>query len=353
MAAHRKSRQRPLSGGTARTAATLALAGAATATALEGSSHAEPAYTPSQVKAKIDKLYREAEVATEKYNGVKEEAGKARTSLARLQDEAARETDHLNTHRRALGTAATAQYRHGTVAPAGVQLALSSDPDQYLERARLADRAGAVHAATVKGAQHQRRELDQLRADADEQLDRLRSLQAELRRHKATVTGKLKEAERQLARLTAQERAAYTATDGHVDAGTGAASRTALPAIGNVPAPNARAAQAVAFAYRAIGSPYVWGAAGPNTFDCSGLAQAAWKAAGVSLPRTTYTQIGAGTRIPRSQLAPGDLVFFYSGISHVGIYIGDGHMIHAPRTGTTIRSAPIDQMPFAGATRPA
>ncbi|MYV56206.1 C40 family peptidase, partial [Streptomyces sp. SID3212] len=117
-------------------------------------------------------------------------------------------------------------------------------------------------------------------------------------------------------------------------------------------APSSRAAAAVAFAYAAIGKPYVWGATGPGSFDCSGLTQAAWSAAGVSLPRTTYTQINAGQRVPRSQLAPGDLVFFYSGISHVGIYVGDGKMIHAPRTGTNVRIAPIDQMPFAGATRP-
>ncbi|MEU9489518.1 C40 family peptidase, partial [Streptomyces decoyicus] len=114
-----------------------------------------------------------------------------------------------------------------------------------------------------------------------------------------------------------------------------------------------RAARAVAFAYAALGKPYVWGATGPSAFDCSGLTQAAWKAGGVALPRTTYTQISSGPRVDRSQLAPGDLVFFYSGISHVGLYVGDGKMIHAPHPGAPVRIAPIDQMPFAAATRPA
>jgi cell wall-associated NlpC family hydrolase len=95
----------------------------------------------------------------------------------------------------------------------------------------------------------------------------------------------------------------------------------------------------------------VWGATGPNAFDCSGLTQAAYRSAGISLPRTTYSQINAGPRIPRSQLQPGDLVFFYSGISHVGLYIGNGEMIHAPNPSAPVRIAPIDQMPFAGATR--
>lgn len=97
----------------------------------------------------------------------------------------------------------------------------------------------------------------------------------------------------------------------------------------------------------------MWGATGPGSFDCSGLTQAAWRAAGVSLPRTTYTQINAGQRISRDQLAPGDLVFFYSGVTHVGMYVGNGQMIHAPRPGSTVRLAPVDSMPWAGASRPA
>ncbi|PJT47746.1 hypothetical protein CWI85_26320, partial [Streptomyces albidoflavus] len=129
------------------------------------------------------------------------------------------------------------------------------------------------------------------------------------------------------------------------------AAASAAPAAGAVKAPNSRAAQAIAFAHTAIGKPYVWGATGPNAFDCSGLTQAAWRAAGISLPRTTYTQINAGQRVSRSQLAPGDLVFFYSSISHVGLYIGNGQMIHAPNPNAPVRVAPISEMPFAGATR--
>ncbi|MFD3542898.1 C40 family peptidase, partial [Streptomyces sp. NPDC058662] len=128
-----------------------------------------------------------------------------------------------------------------------------------------------------------------------------------------------------------------------------AAPRSAPPP----PSDGSRAARAVSFAHGAIGKPYVWGATGPGSFDCSGLTQAAWRTAGVSLPRTTYTQINAGRRVARDQLAPGDLVFFYSGVTHVGLYIGNGQMIHAPRPGSTVRVAPIDSMPWAGASRPA
>ncbi|NBE53446.1 C40 family peptidase [Streptomyces boluensis] len=347
MAAHRKPRHRSLSGHTARTAATLALATAATGTALEGTGHAEPQLTTAQVKAEVDRLYHEAEVATEKYNGVRERAEAAEERVDELQDEAARRTERLNSARTGLGSAATAQYRTSGIAP-GLQLALDSDPENYLERALLADRAGSRQAVVIERVEGQLRALDGLRAAADRKSGELRAHRARLRDHKKDINRKLDSAKRLLDRLTAAERARIT--DGmHGGSASGRVSRD-LPR-GPVKAPTARAAQAVAYAYDAIGSPYVWGATGPDSFDCSGLTQAAYRAAGVSLPRTTYTQINAGQRVSRSELAPGDLVFFYSGISHVGLYVGNGKMIHAPNPNAPVRIAPVDSMPFSGATR--
>lgn len=346
MAAHRKPKQRPYTGSAARTAATLALAGAATAAALPGSAHADPAPTPAQVKAEVDRLYREAEVATERYNGAKVKAAATEKSVDALRDEAARRTERLNTAREALGSYAAAQYRSGGLDPA-VQLALSSDPDQYLQRASYVERAGEQRATEVRTVRRQVADVAQVRAEAAGRLTELASRQAALKKHKATVRTKLAEARELLARLSPADRAAYDASEG----GRGGAHADRGAPRGSAQAPNARAAAAVAFAYTALGKPYVWGATGPSSFDCSGLTQAAYRAAGVSLPRTTYTQIEAGTRVSRSELAPGDLVFFYSGISHVGLYIGNGQMIHAPRPGAPVRVAPIDQMPFAGATR--
>ncbi|MEU9091119.1 NlpC/P60 family protein [Streptomyces sp. NPDC048428] len=346
MAAHRKPKQRPYTGSAARTAATLALAGAATAAALPGSAHADPAPTPAQVKAEVDRLYREAEVATEQYNGAKVKAAATAKSVDALRDEAARRTDRLNTARDALGSYAAAQYRSGGIDPA-VQLALSSDPDQYLQRASYVERAGERRATEVRAVQRQVADVAQVRAEAAGQLTELAARQAALQKHKATVRTKLAEARQLLARLSPAERASYDASEG----GRGDAHAGRSAPRGSAQAPNARAAEAVAFAYTALGKPYVWGATGPSSFDCSGLTQAAYRSAGVSLPRTTYTQINAGRRVSRSELAPGDLVFFYSGVTHVGLYIGNGQMIHAPRPGAPVRVAPIDQMPFAGATR--
>ncbi|WP_433402186.1 NlpC/P60 family protein [Streptomyces sp. CA-146814] len=366
--AHRKPKQRPFSGPAARTAATLALAGAATATSATeaGAAPAEPAPTAAQVRAKVDRLYHDAEVATEKYNGAKEKETAARKAVDTLADEAARRTDRLNTARHTLGSMATAQYRTGALDPA-VQLALSSDPDSYLERAAHLDRAGDRQASLLSGIRRQLSGIARVKARADRETEALAARRAELREHRTAIHTKLADARRLLATLTAEERAAYeraadaahgggpaTSAD-RAGAGT-QADRSTAHADRSAPrspvaAPNSRAARAVSFAHGAIGKPYVWGATGPNAFDCSGLTQAAWQAAGVSLPRTTYTQINAGQRVSRSELAPGDLVFFYSGISHVGLYIGGGQMIHAPRPGAPVRIAPIDQMPFAGATR--
>ncbi|WLW52787.1 NlpC/P60 family protein [Streptomyces sp. YU58] len=352
MAAHRKPRQRSTGGTTARTAATIALAGAATATGFDGTGHAEPNLTPTQVKAKVDKLYQEAEAATEKYNGAKEKAKTAETRLATLQDEAARRTEKLNSAREALGSMAAAQYRDGGLDPA-LHLALSSDPDRYLDGAEFVERAGTRQASSVASVRKQLREIEQLRGAAHIELTSLKSRQAELRKHRTTITGKLDSARRLLSQLTAEERARLTESDTARASRTSTGARDGLmaPSSATTQAPNSRAAAAVSYAYSKLGSPYVWGATGPDAFDCSGLIQAAYRSAGVSLPRTTYAQIGAGQRVSRSELLPGDLVFFYSGISHVGLYVGNGQMVHAPNPSAPVRVAPISEMPFAGATR--
>ncbi|MDQ0405866.1 NlpC/P60 family protein [Streptomyces sp. NPDC000349] len=349
MGTHRRPRQRVTGGGRARTAATITLAGAATATGLGGTGHADPQPTAAQVRAKVDKLYQQAEVATEKYNGAKEKADAAEERLEKLRDQTARKEDRLNSAREALGSVAAAQYRSGGLDPA-LQLALSADPDRYLDNAAFVERAGSRQTAAVGRVRKELRDIERLRGAARVELTSLTSRRAELKRHRETVTGKLETARRLLSRLTAEERTRSGQGTGDRASRSSAGDRQPLSAP-SAQAPNSRAAAAVAYAYQKLGSPYVWGATGPDAFDCSGLTQAAYRAAGASLPRTTYAQIDAGRRVARSELLPGDLVFFYSGISHVGIYVGKGQMIHAPNPSAPVRVAPVDQMPFAGAAR--
>ncbi|KUJ66981.1 hypothetical protein ACZ90_31675 [Streptomyces albus subsp. albus] len=368
MASHRKPKRRPLTGGTGRTvrtAATLALAGAATAaTASAGTAQAEPRLTPEQVRAKVAQYHQEAEEVTERYNGASERADAARTTYESLRDEAARKTLRLNAARNALGSYATAQYRTNALSPA-LQVAFAGRPGAFLDRASAAERAADRQGSTVARVVRQIRGLKQVRAEAGGRLAELNRSRTELARHKHIIEAKLAAADRLLRRLTVEQRhraladggASGPAAGGGAHFGGAPDGGTAGEALGHLltpaAAPSGRAALAVSYAYGALGKPYVWGATGPSGYDCSGLVQAAWKAAGVGLPRTTYTQINSGTRVSRSQLAPGDLVFFYSGVSHVGLYIGDGRMIHAPHPGAPVRIAPINQMPFSGAVRPA
>ncbi|MYW31812.1 NlpC/P60 family protein, partial [Streptomyces sp. SID2119] len=200
--AHRKPKQRPFTGPAARTAATLALAGAATATSATGAgaAPAEPAPTAAQVRAKVDRLYHDAEVATEKYNGAKEKEAAATKAVDALADEAARRTDRLNTARHTLGSMATAQYRTGALDPA-VQLALSSDPDSYLERAAHLDRAGDRQASLLSSIRRQLSGIARVKARADQETEALAARRAELDKHRTAIRTKLADARSLLATL--------------------------------------------------------------------------------------------------------------------------------------------------------
>lgn len=126
-----------------------------------------------------------------------------------------------------------------------------------------------------------------------------------------------------------------------------------LPAVPASYANNSsKGAIALAYAKRQVGKPYVFGAEGPNSFDCSGLTQTAWKQVGISLPRLSYDQIRVGTRISKSDLRPGDLVYFYRGRAHVALYAGNGMVLHAPRPGKVVQYIKMSYMPFNGASRP-
>lgn len=328
--------------GATRTAVTLAVAGAVSASALTESGHAATRPTAREVKERVDDLYRQAETATQEYDGVSARAAVLRREVSDLQDQLARRTRRTEEIRDDLGRVAAAQYRSGGFDPT-LRLMLSADPSRYLSEAGMVERVDSREAAAVSTLAARARQDQALRDQAAGDLATLTADEHRLAADRRAVEGRLGAARRLLSRLTSRQRAAVA---GGADAVPGSAA--AVPG-----APGRRAAEAVAFAYAQLGKPYVWGATGPAGYDCSGLTQASWAAAGVALPRTTYTQIDAGTRVPESRLEPGDLVFYYAGISHVGIYVGDGRIIHAPHPGAPVQLAPVGEMPFMGATRPA
>ncbi|MFF1446963.1 NlpC/P60 family protein [Streptomyces sp. NPDC058274] len=338
MASHRRPKQ------PSRTRVTVLTTAAAAAVALSSqAANAAPSEKPSkdEVKSKVDKLYEEAEKATEKYNGAKEKQDKLEKQIGTLQDNVARGQEELNTLRDGLGSLATAQYRSGGIDPS-VQLFLSSDPDDFLDQASTLDQLSGQQVEALKKIQEKQRSLAQQREEASAKLKDLADTRTELGKKKKEVQGKLAEAQKLLNTLTAKEKAALDAEQARASR---TSERSALDSGGT--AASGRAGAAYAAAQTKLGSPYVYGATGPSSFDCSGLTSWAYAQAGVSIPRTSQEQANAGTRIySQSDLQVGDLVIFYGDQHHVGLYAGNGQVIHAPRTGTVVRYESIGNMPF-------
>ncbi|WP_328889426.1 C40 family peptidase [Streptomyces sp. NBC_00316] len=342
MVSHRRSTQ-PGTGRSVRV--TVLSAAAATAAAALGAAtaNADPKDTPRTTRAEVDRLYSEAERATELFNRAGENADRLRAEVNRTQELAARSQDQINRLRTAVGSAAAAQYRSGTVDPT-LALLLSSDPDSYLDRAATLDRLNARRVSTLHKLRQAQRGLAQIRAQATRSLAGLERNRTAATRHKQTVEQKLQQAQLLLNSLPAAERAAF-----------GRASRSVrgdvFPGLTDLAPASSRAAAAVMAARTAVGRPYIWGANGPAGFDCSGLMQWSYAQAGVSLPRTSQAQRYAGRMVPLSLARPGDLVAYRSDASHIAMYVGNGQVIHAPYPGAPVRYDPVGMMPVSSVTR--
>ncbi|KAF5990672.1 C40 family peptidase [Streptomyces sp. WAC00263] len=328
MASHRRPKQ------PSRTRVTVLTTAAAAAVALSANAaNAAPSEKPSkdEVKSKVDKLYEEAEKATEAYDGAKEKQKELEKEISGLQDKVARGQDELNTLRDGLGSMASAQYRTGGIDPS-VQLFLSSNPDDYLDKASTLDQLSSQQVEQLKKVQGKQRSLAQQRKEASDKLKDLADTRTELGKKKKEVQAKLGQAQKLLNTLTAQDKAALAAKEER------ASRASARSALGDAKPASGRAGAAFQAAQTKIGTPYVYGASGPSSYDCSGLTSWAYAQAGVSIPRTSQEQANIGTRIySQSDLQVGDLVFFFGDLHHVGLYAGNGQILHAPRTGTVVR----------------
>ncbi|MFE2293007.1 NlpC/P60 family protein [Streptomyces sp. NPDC059452] len=368
MASHRRPKQ-PSHGYVSVITATAAVSVALSAQ----SASADPLPDPNKkgVQAQIDRLYEDATQATEKYNGAKEKAEKLQKEADNLQAAVARKQDDLNELRRGLGSAATAQYRSGGLDPS-VQLLLSSDPDAFLDEASVLDRVGARQSEALQRFLSEQRALRQQRTQAAEKLAGLQDTRKELGNRKNEIQGKLAEAQRLLNTLTAKERAEIAAKEERANraservqlanqaaagnkTGTGnQASAGNTAGSGNEAGSPGRTGSAFEAAKTRVGMPYVWGATGPGSFDCSGLTSWAFKQAGVDLPRTSQAQANFGTRINSlSDLRVGDLVIMRTDLSHVGFYAGNGQILHSPKPGAQVRyeSMARSGMPFMWGVR--
>ncbi|MFF8651141.1 NlpC/P60 family protein [Streptomyces griseoluteus] len=324
-----------------------------------------PAVTPApvpdaeleKVRARLDGLYHDAAVATDAYNAAEEKTRKQSVQLARLEkrtDTARRKLAELKDQ---AGAAARAQYRDSGMPPMA-RFLLSDNPE------RFADGAGTLlngARATRKLIAETDRVERELKRDTDDAAARWKKLERD-RKDKAaarkTVQARIKDAEKLESRLEKKEKerlaelerqAARKAQTAWLD--TGVLKKKAATAGATATATSA-GAKAVAFATAQLGKPYVWGAEGPDSFDCSGLTSQAWADAGTPIPRTSQEQWRQLSHVDVTEMRPGDLIIYFADATHVGMYVGDGKIIHAPRPGRTVTVAGAGTMPILGVVRP-
>jgi cell wall-associated NlpC family hydrolase len=317
-------------------------------------SYAEP--TIAEVEDKVGKLYHEAEIAQERLNDVRHKMGAKQRRLVALERGMEAREAAVERIGDIVASTVAEQAQSSSIGPTA-QLLLSDDPDDFLDGL----------AATEAFSRHQGEMIAQLETASERlalrekrvkaQLADLADDKAQIAEENETVEAKLAEAKELLAELEAEERERLRiehAAEQAEQAEQAAASRATespRPPVSTAPA-SGSAAAAVDFAMAQVGDSYVYGAAGPSSWDCSGLTMGAWGAAGVGLPHSSSAQMGSGTPVSQSELQPGDLVFYYSPVSHVGMYIGNGQIVHAANPSTGVQVTSLDSMPYSGAVRP-
>lgn len=309
--------------------------------------NADPRPSVSQVQARIAALDDRAEQYAEAYNAARGRLATLQRRTVTAQDRLDRARAASNRLRGRIAAAASAAYRGGGLDEI-VTLVTTKDPASFLDRAVSLDHVSRYQADALFQYSVAQHSLRSAKADLAAQLSAQRAEVRRLAAAKSQVERLIAQQQSALGQLRAADRARLAAQQTQVRAAAYAARATY-----NGPA-SGLAAVAVRAAYDQLGKPYQWGAAGPDSFDCSGLTMYAWGQAGVSLPHYTGAQYSAGRHVSESDLRPGDLVFFYSDLHHVGIYIGGGRFIHAPHTGTVVQIASLSgsyQSNYAGAVR--
>ena len=320
---------------TASVLATLCIAALSGSMLAAAPTFAEPDI--DDVQSRVDSLYEKAEQASERYNDARLELADAQSRLKALRADLGRQQEKFDTVRSDVAASVVSQYQ-GQALSTTSQVLLAKDPDAFLDQ--LATISGYTDQQTEMMADFavQAQQLQMREAAADREFERISATKETLAEEKAEIDDKAAEAEELLARL--EQRAAPTVSR--------SSDRQPVPDV----AASGRAGAAVQYALDQVGDSYVWGAAGPDAYDCSGLTMAAWAAAGVSLPHSSQAQMASGTPVSQSQLAPGDLIFYYSPVSHVSLYIGNGQIVDAANPSTGVRIAPAFSMPYSGAVRP-
>ncbi|WP_236647914.1 C40 family peptidase [Micromonospora sicca] len=305
---------------------TLVAAVAVGAGLVAAPAHAAPSV--DEIEAQIDKQWEQLEPTIEGYNKIRAQLKVNQKKSANLQKKMAPLELESTLAMNRVGELASRYYMQGPSQEVGALL-VDAKPGTLAEQLTILDRLATQERKQIAGVlairdkyKAQKAKLDALIATQVKQRDEL--------------AAKKKQIDAEIKRLTA----ALPKTTVKV---------TGCPTINGVV--SSAAQTAIRVACQQVGDPYVWGATGPNSFDCSGLTQYAYKAAGISLTHFTGAQWSEGRAVSRSDARPGDLVFFYSDLHHVGLYLGNGLMVHAPRTGKPVQVSQVNYMPVAGYRR--
>ncbi|WLQ35299.1 NlpC/P60 family protein [Streptomyces castrisilvae] len=304
-----------------------------------------------EVRQEIDALYLKAGAATDAYNLAEEKARKQSVELVELAQAIVEGQAKIADLKDRAGAQAREQYRNAGL-PAGARLMLSGDPQLFLDGVSRARQGQHATKGLLGELTRTQNDLETYTKDASTNWTKLEANRVKQAKAKKKINAQIAAAKKLESQLEKEERtrllkmeqeAAYQAQTAWLSSG-------ALKEINREASPSGK--KAVAFATTQIGKPYVWGAEGPKSYDCSGLTSQAWAAAGRPIPRTSQEQWRLLPHIAIKDMRPGDLIIYHSDATHVGMYVGDGAIVHAPRPGRNVTLAGAGSMQILGVVRP-
>jgi len=325
--------------------------------------------TIAEAQHQLSVLNREAEIASEAYNTVKVHMQASAKRLTGMQADLKRQRTRVLALRNEIVGTALSDYRSGGGLSTSASFLTAKRPSEFINALATSAIVQRQQTSLLTQFSQQRNQLGVQEQQASRELAAIAADKQQMAKHKAVVDQKIKQTQELLGRLKAKQRArllALQAAQAQAQTTVTQTSRDTqrpptqstspsqpTPPQQQLPAPpsSGRAAVAVQTALAQLGKPYVYGAAGPDAFDCSGLTMYSWAAAGVSLSHASSVQSGQGVPVSISALQPGDLVFYYSPVSHVGMYIGNGQVVHAPHPGSVVEIVPLYSMPISWARR--
>ena len=293
---------------------------------------AAPKPTLSEVQAKLQKLTNQEQVLDQRYDQMKQDLSQASQRLKLVNQESARYKAKFEAMRKQVARIAAQAYEDGQLTSTAALLT-SDDPQSVLDQGSILMELSSANSAQMTAFIDAARQLESAQQAAKNAKAAIITLQARLNGQRTVLVKTIDEQKKLLAQLTPVQQAP-------VGPGGGSSGGGGTPPPVYKGPTGTQAEKVVAFAYAQIGKPYVFGASGPNSYDCSGLTSAAWASVGISIPRTSEEQWAGLPHVPTSDMQPGDILVF-NGAGHVGIYVGGGMMIDAPHTGLDVQKVAL------------